>query len=704
MYKISLIIPIYNTAPTFENTFQSIKNQSIGFENIELIYVDDCSTDNSKEIIQEKIKSYDNVKYYRTEQNSGFPSRPRNIGINNSSSKYIMFLDQDDVFFENACEVLYNLIETEDADIVSGNYIETINSKSSLLDWSMVNIAENEIISIDSVDKNKNLLRLNPSIWTKIYKKSFLIENEIFFVNEILIEDVIFVSECLLESNHIIFINIPIVNYLIRSHEGKSEDEGSLSIAKNKKVLYALLKGIKIFNKMLKQYHHEYHWLAVRHLNFWMTQFVESNLSRVEKLEILTYAYDLFKDYNRFERTQPIPKYKLIFEKIIKKDFDDAIKLSEYHDALNKPLSKTNQINKKNILLIVKDFEKNPLKEVLYKLGKTLNMTIFDVGPFNLNHINNISSNNQDNLKILNLFEYFFNKEEFTNNLNTTEKSFKEEQLPNNKYILIKENFNNYELINYYAKDSNNSENSTSDLDGKPLFKKQYLIHNKLLYEVEFKNKKIIHEKFYNNTGDNYLCILHDEKIYEFKNPQNDTQFILNSYNELIEYVLLDCFLKLSPDYVLNIENNLINIIEKIKPKPMISIHYLNNYTQINDIKFLKEYSIIKENNYIITSDNITLNKINEEFKFDNVITLKQDTSENQVIHWINCLNKINIEKELYFSNNNIEFENWNINNNLDNHDLDQMNHEELINIIKKQNSNIIGLKENLISLISKDN
>lgn len=704
MYKISLIIPIYNTAPTFEKTFQSIKNQSIGFNNIELIYVDDCSTDNSKEIIQEKINTYENVKYYRTKKNSGFPSRPRNIGINKSTSEYIMFLDQDDVFFENACEVLYNLIVSENADIVSGNYIETINSKSSLLDWNMVNIAENEIISIDTVDKNKELLRLNPAIWTKIYKKSFLIENEIYFVNEILIEDVIFVSECLLKSNHIIFINMPIVNYLIRAHEGKSEDEGSLSIAKNKKVLYALVNGIKIFNKMLKQYPQEYHWLAVRHLNFWMTQFVESNLSRAEKLEILIYSQDLFEDYDRFERAQPIPKFELIFEKIINKDYDTAIKLSEYYNAINKPLSKNNPINKKKILIITKDFENNPLKNTLCKLSENLNTIVFDLDLFNFNHITNFSLENSDNIKIMNLTEYYFNKKEFIFSLNDSEENLKED-VRNENYIISEEDFGNYKIITYTK--NNNLDSPTSIFEDEHIFKKKYLVNNELIYEIEFKNEKLALEKFYNNTGNNYLSIFHNKnKIYEFKNPQNNTKFRFDSYEELIKFILLDIFFKFMPDYILNIESTLMNIIEEIKPKLLTSIHYMNDNCQLNNIKLLKESNQINENIFFISSDELILNKLNNELKVYKTLLINKSTNENQFIKWIECLNKINTERELQFLQNNFDFKNNNsINNiNVNQFNLSQKPQNELIHIIEKQNTNIVKLKELIFTLLAKEN
>ena len=62
MYKISIIVPVYNQEDTLQRAFDSIKNQSFGFENLEVIFVDDASTDNSVNIIKELSDNYKNVK------------------------------------------------------------------------------------------------------------------------------------------------------------------------------------------------------------------------------------------------------------------------------------------------------------------------------------------------------------------------------------------------------------------------------------------------------------------------------------------------------------------------------------------------------------------------------------------------------------------------------------------------------------------
>lgn len=64
MYKISIIVPVFNVGNLLYDAFESIKNQTIGFENLEVLFIDDCSTDNSREIISNFANMHDNVKSF----------------------------------------------------------------------------------------------------------------------------------------------------------------------------------------------------------------------------------------------------------------------------------------------------------------------------------------------------------------------------------------------------------------------------------------------------------------------------------------------------------------------------------------------------------------------------------------------------------------------------------------------------------------
>ena len=98
-YKVSIIIPIYNAGNYLEDTIKNVMAQSIGFNNIELILIDDCSKDDSKSIIEKYANKYSNIKPIFLKSNSGHPSYPRNIGLKNVSAPFIIFLDSDDALY-----------------------------------------------------------------------------------------------------------------------------------------------------------------------------------------------------------------------------------------------------------------------------------------------------------------------------------------------------------------------------------------------------------------------------------------------------------------------------------------------------------------------------------------------------------------------------------------------------------------------------
>ncbi|WP_142406486.1 glycosyltransferase family 2 protein, partial [Heyndrickxia sporothermodurans] len=94
--KVTVITPVYNSEKHLRKTIDSVINQSIGFENIEYILIDDCSTDSSRDILLDYSSKFDNIIVVFLKCNTGTPGKPRNIGIHLSTSKYITFLDADD--------------------------------------------------------------------------------------------------------------------------------------------------------------------------------------------------------------------------------------------------------------------------------------------------------------------------------------------------------------------------------------------------------------------------------------------------------------------------------------------------------------------------------------------------------------------------------------------------------------------------------
>ena len=105
MPKISIIIPVYNVENYIKQALDSVVNQT--FKDIEIICINDCTPDKSFEIVKEYAKNDDRFVLIEQETNQG-QGVARNIGIEKASGEYIMFLDPDDWFALNACELTYN--------------------------------------------------------------------------------------------------------------------------------------------------------------------------------------------------------------------------------------------------------------------------------------------------------------------------------------------------------------------------------------------------------------------------------------------------------------------------------------------------------------------------------------------------------------------------------------------------------------------
>ena len=195
MYKVSVIMPIFNAEKYLENTLNSVINQTIGFENIELILVDDKSTDNSRSIVEEYSSKYSNIKPIFLEKNSGCPGIPRNVGIKNATSDYIMFIDNDDEYLPEVCDKLYNTLVTEDVDIVTCA-VRVTDSCGDCVKLSFDSeIGGKEIIYFDNV-----------FVWNCIFKKSIILDNDISFIDAVS-EDGLFTLEYYLHSQKLVYLN-----------------------------------------------------------------------------------------------------------------------------------------------------------------------------------------------------------------------------------------------------------------------------------------------------------------------------------------------------------------------------------------------------------------------------------------------------------------------------------------------------------------
>lgn len=324
-YKISVIIPVYNAQNDLSNAIDSIINQTIGFENIELILVDDASTDCSKDIIMEYQKKYDNIKLIGLKSNSGLPGKPRSLGIDYASSDYLVFLDSDDTYLKEAFEILYDVIQRENADFaIASHYIN--------LDGDMVKAnlipTEDEILSLNPLENQETFdkLSLNHFVapWGKIFKKELITDNNIRFPEDSLCEDTYFYFKALINSQKVTLLPKNYL-YIYNTFENKKTAIHGHDLKK----FNNFLKGMNYTKELLDNITLSMNVFLAENIASLLLIF--SNLDKKDKKEAILEVYDFEKD---LDFTIPRKEIDLLNKFILKKQFRTAIFVSDCYSFL----------------------------------------------------------------------------------------------------------------------------------------------------------------------------------------------------------------------------------------------------------------------------------------------------------------------------------------------------------------------------------
>lgn len=176
MAKISVVVPVYNVEKYLKECIDSIINQTL--EDIEIICVNDGSTDSSLEILNNYAKK-DSRIIVINKSNSGY-GHTMNMGLNAASGEYIGIIESDDFADKNMFEDLYKLAKEYDADIVKGDWYNYWSKNKFARKNNRISSAKT--LKLTNSKQDKSLLRINPSVWSAIYKKEFLNKYNIRFL------------------------------------------------------------------------------------------------------------------------------------------------------------------------------------------------------------------------------------------------------------------------------------------------------------------------------------------------------------------------------------------------------------------------------------------------------------------------------------------------------------------------------------------
>ena len=147
-YKATVLVPVYNVEKFLRGCLQSLTEQTIGFENIEVVLVNDGSTDNSEAICREFADKYDNVFLY-SKENEGL-SKTRNYGLVRSHGKYIFFLDSDDKLRADTVKSVTDFFDTvyDEVDLVTYRIIQYYSEKPVIVHYRYRTLTKTDVYDL----------------------------------------------------------------------------------------------------------------------------------------------------------------------------------------------------------------------------------------------------------------------------------------------------------------------------------------------------------------------------------------------------------------------------------------------------------------------------------------------------------------------------------------------------------------------------
>ena len=260
MPKVSIIVPVYNVERYIVRSMDSLVNQTL--KDIEIIVVNDGSTDNSKKLIEIYQEKYPNKIKLVDKENGGL-SDARNYGIPHATGEYIAFLDSDDYVELDTYEKMYNKAKEDDSDLVECDFIWEYPDRKKVDTGKIYN------------NKKEMLTYARVVAWNKLIKRSLIEEHKMEFPKGLRYEDVEFFYKMVRYYNKVSFVKEPLIHYIQRSSSiSNTQNERTKEIFT---IMYNVIKYYKE-NNLYEEYKTELEYTYARLL-------LCSSLFRITKIE-----------------------------------------------------------------------------------------------------------------------------------------------------------------------------------------------------------------------------------------------------------------------------------------------------------------------------------------------------------------------------------------------------------------------------------
>lgn len=310
MVKVSIIVPVYNATNFLDRCINSLINQTLN--EIEIILIDDFSKDESPLLIKEIAEKYpDKIKciFLNENRKQGYV---RNLGIQEAQGEYIAFVDSDDYIDKQMCELAYNKAKEKDYDIVCFDWIDVYPNKSIKRFLSYDSTITGQICNTN----RHKILTSKGYFFTRIYKRDFLLLNNIRFAEKIFYEDSPFNFLSLLLAHKIAKIDRNLYFYV--------QTEGSTSNCRNNERLYDRINATEyllelthsnnLYSKFQSYINEKYIKMTVGNIHLCLEAFDNPDYLRLQ--QISRNLNKNFSQYNLLEEYKKLDKVSKFYLKL----------------------------------------------------------------------------------------------------------------------------------------------------------------------------------------------------------------------------------------------------------------------------------------------------------------------------------------------------------------------------------------------------
>lgn len=638
--------------------FDTFFNQTIGFNNLEIICINNCSRDNSRSVLENFVKKYDNVFIHDTKKRIS-NNQLFNLGLNLSKSEYVLFFNEECSYLDYAFETLYEIISKNNVDMACGNKIFIENGVFYPIKLENLSF-KNGFLEMKSVFEEPKIFKYFVNIETMIFNKDFLVNNSLNF-EENINSNKIFVYKSFFKANGIILIKKPLVSEKINNNLDKN-------LNKNSFIKY--IKSCENFIIFLKKNYPDYVFLSKDMIIYLLNQLNNKNFSDLDKYELLVLLNRMLQKIGDTE-LKLTKENQQIYNLILNEKYVQLIKIINLKNSTDN--ISLNKIKSKNLLFLFHGFDYNVggLAKAVFNRANLLaekgfNVSLLNVDPFTFNfigekfkNINLIEQNFRnlnyisDKVNFINIFEYYRKKNTKYENKNSNISDFSADLIITEDYVIqkiykengitiydyfLKSRFDDVQLETikelYKTPYSDKIKNSKiTTMFKKNIFKSEFYINDALYLEVKRDNNNhIIEEYFYTEDGFIFFKILKNTNGFNYilLDRFSTSKIVFEEISGFWDYFIEEFCLNLDEKPFLindcsgpipsfkNISSDLVYKIGNVHSNPYLEPTY-GYGCPMRDISVLKN---VEDLDYLVSLTPSEKDDFEKEFKINNICAI----------------------------------------------------------------------------------